>query len=81
VPFRETHHISGRAVAKAEELGVQILDLSFEHYRELSDQFTEDVHEVFNMETSVEKKNVIGGPYRLGIKTQVEFITRSLASL
>lgn len=81
MPFRETHHISGRAVAKAEELGVQISDLSFDQYRGLSDQFTEDVHEVFDMETSVEKKNVIGGPYREGIKTQVEFITTRLVPL
>jgi argininosuccinate lyase len=81
VPFRETHHISGRAVAKAEELGVQISDLSFEQYRELSDQFTEDVRDVFDMETSVEKKNVIGGPYRKGIATQVEYITGRLANL
>jgi len=60
---------------------VQISDLSFEQYRELSDQFTEDVSEVFNMETSVEKKNVIGGPYRKGIKTQVEFISGRLVDL
>jgi len=81
VPFRETHHISGRAVAKAEELGVQISDLSFQQYRELSDHFTEDVHEVFDMETSVEKKNVIGGPYREGIMTQVQYITGQLLNL
>ena len=81
MPFRETHHISGRAVAKAEELGVQISDLSFQQYRELSDHFTEDVHEVFDMETSVEKKNVIGGPYREGIMTQVQYITGQLLNL
>lgn len=47
----------------------------------MSDQFTEDVRDVFDMETSVEKKNVIGGPYRKGIETQVKFITGRLVNL
>jgi argininosuccinate lyase len=72
VPFRETHHISGRAVALAEKTNVQISDLSLEQYKELSEHFTEDVMQVFDFETSVEKRNAIGGPARAMIQRQVE---------
>ena len=72
MPFRETHHISGRAVALAEKTNVQISDLSLEQYKELSEHFTEDVMQVFDFETSVEKRNAIGGPARAMIQRQVE---------
>ena len=81
VPFRETHHISGRAVALAEREGTTLSGLSFEQYHSLSDKFSQDVHDVFNFETSVEKRNAVGGPSRAGIQTQVDFIRDTLNSL
>jgi argininosuccinate lyase len=72
VPFRETHHISGRAVALAETQKCQISDLSLTQWKELSPHFTEDVSKVFNFENSVEKRNAIGGPARSMIQRQVD---------
>ena len=72
VPFRETHHISGRAVALAEQTKVQISDLSMEQWKELSTHFTDDVMDVFDFENSVEKRNAIGGPSRGMIQRQVD---------
>lgn len=72
VPFRETHHISGRAVALAEQTKVQISDLSMEQWKELSAEFTDDVMDIFNFENSVEKRNAIGGPSRGMIQRQVD---------
>ncbi|KAK8865795.1 argininosuccinate lyase [Kwoniella newhampshirensis] len=72
VPFRETHHISGRAVALAENTKCQISDLSMEQWKDLSEHFDETVMEVFDFETSVEKRNAIGGPARSMIARQVE---------
>ncbi|KAL7894474.1 argininosuccinate lyase C-terminal domain-containing protein [Trichoderma sp. TUCIM 5745] len=54
VPFRETHHISGRVVAKSEELGVPMDKLSLEQLKAIDDRFTDDVMHIFNYETSVE---------------------------
>lgn len=72
VPFRETHHISGRAVALAEAKQCQISDLSMTEWKSLSEHFTDDVADVFNFETSVEKRNAIGGPAREMIQRQVD---------
>ncbi|WWD18022.1 argininosuccinate lyase [Kwoniella shandongensis] len=72
VPFRETHHISGRAVALAENTKRQISDLSMDEWEDLSEHFDETVKDVFDFETSVEKRNAIGGPARSMITRQVE---------
>ncbi|BEI85828.1 hypothetical protein CcaverHIS002_0601150 [Cutaneotrichosporon cavernicola] len=78
VPFRETHHISGRSVALAEQKGCQISDLSMDEWRELSDKFTDDVMDVFNFENSVEKRNAIGGPARVMIQRQVDVLRKRI---
>ena len=72
IPFRETHHISGRAIALAESRKCQLHELSLEDYKGLSDAFTEDVHGVFDFEASVEKRRAIGGPALQMIDRQVE---------
>ncbi|WVW82168.1 argininosuccinate lyase [Kwoniella bestiolae CBS 10118] len=72
VPFRETHHISGRSVALAEQNKIQISDLTMEQWKDLSPHFTDDVMDVFDFENSVEKRNAIGGPARGMIKRQVD---------
>ncbi|KAL7418464.1 argininosuccinate lyase [Cryptotrichosporon argae] len=72
VPFRETHHISGRAVALAEQTRRQISDLSLAEWTTLSPHFAPDVADVFDFETSVEKRSAIGGPARAMIQRQVD---------
>jgi len=79
VPFRETHHISGRAVALAEKQRISLADITYEQYKELSDKFEPDVIEsVFNFENSVEKRNALGGPSRSGIERQVDVLRRGI---
>lgn len=70
-PFRETHHISGRAVALAEKLNIPLSELTLAQYQELSGKFGEDVKDVFDFEASVERRNAVGGPSKEMIKRQV----------
>ncbi|PBK96737.1 argininosuccinate lyase [Armillaria gallica] len=79
MPFRETHHISGRAVALAEARQCQINELSLQDYKSLSDKFTEDVVDVFNFEASVERRQAIGGPSRVMVDRQVAVLRSALA--
>nr|CAB88663.2 argininosuccinate lyase [Agaricus bisporus] len=79
VPFRETHHISGRAVALAESRGCQISDLSFGDYKTLSEKFSEDIHKVFDFEASVERRESIGGTSRKMVERQVQVLRDVLA--
>ncbi|KAG9103096.1 argininosuccinate lyase [Ceratobasidium sp. 370] len=79
MPFRETHHISGRAVALAESLGIQISDITLEQYKQLSPKFEEDVAGVFDFEKSVEQRNAIGGTSRQTVDRQIEVLRKILA--
>jgi len=78
IPFRETHHISGRAVALAESRKVQISDLSLEDLRELCDRFEPDVKDVFDFEASVEKRDAIGGTSKRMVERQVRVLREIL---
>jgi len=72
IPFRETHHISGKAVSLAESRKCQLHELSLEDYKGMSDTFAEDVYGVFDFEASVEKRQAIGGPALQMIDRQVK---------
>lgn len=78
IPFRETHHISGRAVALAEARNVQLHQLSLKDYQSLSDKFEEDVSQVFDFEASVERRNAIGGTSREMVKRQIDVLRKVL---
>ena len=79
VPFRETHHVSGKAVALAESTGVSISELSLEQYLTLNPKFEQDVFaDVFDFEQSVEKRNAIGGPSREMVARQVRVLRQSV---
>ncbi|GJJ12073.1 hypothetical protein Clacol_006314 [Clathrus columnatus] len=78
VPFRETHHISGRAVALAESKKCQISDLKLAELQSLSNLFTEDVKTVFDFESSVEKRNAIGGTSLQMVERQIRVLRESL---
>ncbi|KZO97907.1 argininosuccinate lyase [Calocera viscosa TUFC12733] len=78
-PFRETHHISGRAVALAEKLQIPMSELRLAQYKELSPKFEPDVKDVFDFEASVERRNAIGGPSKEMIARQVRVLREIVA--
>ncbi|KAG6333412.1 hypothetical protein ID866_5674 [Astraeus odoratus] len=78
VPFRETHHVSGRAVALAEARKCQLNDLSVEDYKTLHEKFEDDVTRVFDFEASVERRMAIGGPSRKTLDRQISVLRAAL---
>jgi argininosuccinate lyase len=78
IPFRETHHISGRAVALAESKKCQLNELTLQDLQSLNGKFTEDVHDVFDFEASVERRSAIGGPSRKMIQRQISALRTGL---
>jgi argininosuccinate lyase len=71
VPFRETHHIAGAAVALAEQRGVELATLSVGDLQSLHPAFDEDVIRVWDFEQSVEQRNATGGTSRAAVLGQV----------
>ncbi|KOS22350.1 putative argininosuccinate lyase [Escovopsis weberi] len=78
VPFRETHHISGRCVAKSEETGIPMNELSFQQLKEIDDRFEEDIAEAFNYETSVERRCSKGGTSKASVLEQIKVLRAML---
>ncbi|EXJ82810.1 argininosuccinate lyase [Capronia epimyces CBS 606.96] len=74
VPFRQTHHIAGAIVRRAEELGVSIAELPLEDLKQISPLFEADVVQVFDFERSVEKRSTKGGTSRSSVLAQIESI-------
>ena len=71
VPFRQTHHIAGAAVALAESEGIALTDLSLAALRALHPAFDEDVTEIWSYERSVEQRDVRGGSSRRAVLEQI----------
>ena len=78
VPFRETHHISGRVVALAEEQGVPMDKLSLQQLQDVDKRFSDDVMGAFDYESSVEKRTVLGGTSKKSVEEQIERIKELL---
>lgn len=79
VPFRETHHISGRCVRLAETRGVALSALTVDDLRSVDGRFGEDVVDVWKFEASVERRDVVGGTARKSVLEQVKRIRGRLA--
>lgn len=71
VPFRETHHIAGAAVRMAEVQGIPLAALELDDLLTLHDAFDEDVAAVWDFETSVERRDVVGGTSRGAVLAQI----------
>lgn len=79
VPFRETHHVSGRVVALGEKEGKPMDQLSFEQLKGVDGRFGEDVKGVFDYQKSVEMRSAKGGTSRSAVMEQIEAVKKTLA--
>ena len=61
VPFREAHHITGRAVKRAEDRGVGLDALSLDELREIDARIDERVYGVLSVDASVASRTSFGG--------------------
>ncbi|MEH3035377.1 MAG: argininosuccinate lyase [Sphingomonas adhaesiva] len=61
VPFREAHHITGRAVARAEALGCTLDAVPLADLRAIDPRITEAVYGVLSVDASVASRRSFGG--------------------
>ncbi|BCX04896.1 MAG: argininosuccinate lyase [Candidatus Roseilinea sp.] len=78
VPFREAHHLSGRAVALAESKGMSLRELEIGDWRSISPHFDEDVAHVFDFARSVASRDVAGGTSPRVLREQIKQAKRWL---
>ncbi|KAI4088011.1 MAG: hypothetical protein LQ344_006386 [Seirophora lacunosa] len=78
VPFRETHHISGKVVALAEAQGKGMDALGVRELRGVDARFGDDVTVCFDQEAAVEKRTAKGGTARESVREQIEVLKQLL---
>jgi len=71
MPFRDAHHVTGRAVKRAEELGSQLADLSLDELQRLEQRITPSVYRVLSPEASVASRTSYGGTAPDQVRAQV----------
>ncbi len=71
VPFREAHHITGRAVKAAEEAGCGLADLPIETLHAVDRRIDERVYDVLSVEASVASRTSFGGTAPAQVRARI----------
>jgi argininosuccinate lyase len=71
IPFRTAHDISGQAVVMAISKGKALEELSIAELQTINDKIEDDVYPVLELESVLNKRNVLGG-------TNKELVTKAL---
>ncbi|RWD48669.1 MAG: argininosuccinate lyase, partial [Mesorhizobium sp.] len=79
LPFREAHHVTGRAVALAEEKKVGLEKLSLEDLRSIHPGITEGIFSVLAVQNSVKSRVSFGGTAPSEVKKQIRYWKKRLA--
>ncbi len=78
VPFRETHHISGRAVALAEKKGVDLSKLTLEELKSIDDRIDEGALEALKHINSMNARRSYGGTSEESVRAQIAYFEEFL---
>lgn len=71
IPFREAHHIVGEVVLAAIEQGCPLEDLTLTQLREFSDQIEQDVYQHLSIESTLDKREALGGTSRAQVEKAI----------
>ena len=72
IPFREAHHITGKAVAHAESLGKDLSALNENELCSVDSRIPPDAHQSLNLERSMNQRNSYGGTSTRATLEQIE---------
>jgi argininosuccinate lyase len=71
IPFREAHHITGRAVKLAEERGVGLSELELEALQAIDPRIDASLYDVLTVDASVRSRTSYGGTAPSRVREQV----------
>jgi argininosuccinate lyase len=61
MPFRQAHHVTGRIVRRADELGCRLEHLALSEMQKVEPRITAEVFDVLSVERSVASRTSQGG--------------------
>ncbi|MCO6392634.1 argininosuccinate lyase [Aliihoeflea aestuarii] len=78
LPFREAHHVTGRAVALAEEKKVTLDRLSLVDLKAIDERITDDIFSVLSVQASVKSRTSFGGTAPQEVRRQISYWRKRL---
>jgi len=81
VPFREAHHITGRAVARAEVLGIDLSDIDYAELYAIDERIKEDVIPYLAIEHSMNARVSQGGTAEVRTLEQIIYFDHYLKDI
>jgi argininosuccinate lyase len=80
MPFRKAHELVGRIVLHCEVAAIQLQDLPLAEFQSFSGLIQEDVFEALSLESSLQRRSVVGGTARSRVLEAIEEIEKRLSS-
>ncbi len=71
LPFREAHHVTGRAVKRAEELGVRLDQLAYAEFQAIDPRVNESLYDVLSVDASVASRTSFGGTAPANVRAAI----------
>jgi argininosuccinate lyase len=78
VPFREAHHITGRAVRLADERGARLWELDLAALQAIDPRIDGRVFDVLSVEASVRSRTSHGGTAPAAVRRKIEAAKKAL---
>ncbi len=75
LPFRQAHHVAGKAVAYAEKKGLGLEDLTLEELQSFSDMIKKDIFDILDYNQAVNRRNTPGGTGPESVSGQLDKIS------
>ncbi|MBZ4671843.1 MAG: argininosuccinate lyase [Deferribacteraceae bacterium] len=72
LPFRDAHHVVGRAVAYCLDKGVDLSDLTIEELKGFSELIKDDIYDYITLEASVNSRKATGGTAKVSVEHQIK---------
>jgi argininosuccinate lyase len=72
MPFREAHHVTGQAVKRAEQLGVDLAEMPLQELQSIEPCITSGVFGVLTAEASAASRTSYGGTSPARVREQIE---------
>lgn len=79
IPFRESHHITGRLVREADSREVSLERLPLDVMQQIDKRITQDVYSVLGVDNSINSRTSFGGTAPTNVLAQVAFWRQRLA--
>lgn len=80
IPFRKAHEIVGSLVLECTQSGNFLQDVPLSRYKELSDLIEDDIYDVLQSKTAVERRNSYGGTGFMQVLQQIDRAKTQLTS-